>query len=83
LTAEGLIFHISTYIGGDLSNPFEDESGDFIVLMNAEEQFSLWPAFRDPPAGWVVVRPAAKRQTCVDWIEEHSTNMRRVGSFRA
>jgi hypothetical protein len=32
-------------------NPFDDEEGNFLVLINAEEQFSLWPSFIDIPAG--------------------------------
>jgi len=26
-------------------NPFEDETGQFLVLVNSEGQYSLWPAF--------------------------------------
>jgi MbtH protein len=57
-------------IGGELSQSFEDESGEFIVLANADAQFSLWPAFRDPPVGWAVAGPRGTRQACVGWIEE-------------
>jgi uncharacterized protein YbdZ (MbtH family) len=38
------------------TNPFDDDSGSFYVLVNDEEQHSLWPAFADAPAGWRVVR---------------------------
>jgi uncharacterized protein YbdZ (MbtH family) len=36
-------------------NPFDDDNGSFFVLVNDEEQHSLWPAFADVPAGWRVV----------------------------
>ena len=59
------------------TNPFEDEDGEYIVLVNHEEQYSLWPSFREVPAGWQAVGPATgKRQDCLDWIEEVWTDMR-------
>jgi MbtH protein len=57
-------------------NPFEDESADYLVLLNAEGQYSLWPAFREAPAGWIVVVPRGKRRSCMDWIAAHWTDMR-------
>ncbi|ETB10221.1 protein mbtH [Mycobacterium avium subsp. silvaticum ATCC 49884] len=32
------------------TNPFDDDNGSFFVLVNDEEQHSLWPAFADIPA---------------------------------
>ena len=34
------------------TNPFDDETATFVVLVNDEDQHSLWPAFADLPAGW-------------------------------
>jgi MbtH protein len=59
-----------------LSNPFEDEDGEYLVLVNDEGQHSLWPSFVDVPAGWTVVHPADRRQTCLDYIEANWTDMR-------
>jgi uncharacterized protein YbdZ (MbtH family) len=42
-------------------NPFDDENGSFVVLINDEEQHSLWPTFADTPAGWTVVYGEADR----------------------
>ena len=36
-------------------NPFDADNGSFFVLVNGEEQRSLWAAFADVPAGWWVV----------------------------
>ena len=36
-------------------NPFDDDNASFLVLVNDEEQHSLWPTFADIPAGWRVV----------------------------
>jgi MbtH protein len=59
-----------------MENPFEDEAGQFLVLVNGEGQYSLWPAFRAVPAGWEVTGQAGARQACLDWIEAHWTDMR-------
>jgi uncharacterized protein YbdZ (MbtH family) len=59
-----------------MSNPFDEETGEFVVLVNAEGQYSLWPAFRELPRGWAATGPSGARQTCLDWIETHWTDMR-------
>jgi uncharacterized protein YbdZ (MbtH family) len=59
-----------------MANPFEDENGEYLVLVNHELQYSLWPSFRDIPAGWKAVGPRGKRKECLDWIEEVWTDMR-------
>ena len=46
-------------------NPFDDDDGSFLVLVNDEEQHSLWPAFADVPAGWRVVYGEADRAACL------------------
>jgi len=33
-------------------NPFDNDALDFFVLLNARQQYSLWPAFAPVPAGW-------------------------------
>ena len=59
-----------------MANPFEDEDGEFLVLVNDEGQHSLWPGFREVPAGWYPVGPKGKRQECLEWIEANWTDMR-------
>jgi MbtH protein len=59
-----------------MTNPFEDENAEYLVLINDEEQYSLWPAFRDIPAGWTATGPRGKRRECLDWIENNWTDMR-------
>lgn len=57
-------------------NPFDDPEATFVVLVNAEGQFSLWPEFADAPAGWEIVRPAATRAECIAFIDRNWTDMR-------
>jgi MbtH protein len=59
-----------------MTNPFEDETVDYLVLINHENQHSLWPAWREIPAGWNAVGPKGKRKECLDWIETNWTDMR-------
>ncbi|MFE5405548.1 MbtH family protein [Streptomyces sp. NPDC056580] len=57
-------------------NPFDDESGRFFVLANDEEQYSLWPAFAEIPAGWRAVFGEEGRAECLDFVENNWTDMR-------
>ncbi|MEM6797684.1 MAG: MbtH family NRPS accessory protein [Acidobacteriota bacterium] len=55
---------------------FDDDKAEFYVVMNGEEQYSIWPAGQDVPAGWRVVREPAPRQESLDLIDEVWTDMR-------
>lgn len=53
-----------------------DENGEYLVLVNAEDQYSLWPTFRSLPVGWTVVGPRGSRAVCLAYVEETWTDMR-------
>jgi MbtH protein len=55
---------------------FDDEDGEYLVLINHEGQYSLWRTFKDVPAGWTAVGPRGPRQECLAYIEENWTDMR-------
>jgi uncharacterized protein YbdZ (MbtH family) len=60
-------------------NPFDDETANFYVLVNGEDQHSLWPTFKQVPGGWTIVFGAedgASRQACLDYVDENWTDMR-------
>jgi uncharacterized protein YbdZ (MbtH family) len=57
-------------------NPFDDDNGSFFVLVNDEEQHSLWPVFADVLAGWRVVYGEADRAACLDYIERKWADIR-------
>ena len=65
-----------------MTNPFEDENGEYLVLVNHEGQYSLWPVFLDVPAGWTVTGPRGPRSACLTWIDEHWTDMRPLSLVR-
>jgi MbtH protein len=59
-----------------VTNPFEDPDATYLVLVNEEGQHSLWPEFAEVPAGWTRTHGPAARQDCLDYINEHWTDMR-------
>ena len=65
-----------------MANPFEDESATYLIVVNHEGQYSVWPTFRAPPQGWTAVGPAGGRKECLDWIEAHWTDMRPISLRR-
>ena len=56
-------------------NPFDDDSGTFLVLVNELGQHSLWPVFAPVPAGWEPVHGPSDRPTALAWIDEHWTDI--------
>ncbi|MEV4298509.1 MbtH family NRPS accessory protein [Microbispora rosea] len=47
-----------------------------LVVVNDEEQYSVWWSDREPPAGWRATGFAGTRQECLDHIETVWTDMR-------
>jgi MbtH protein len=54
----------------------EDEKTIYQVVINHEEQYSIWPADREIPLGWKAVGKEGLRSECLDYIEEVWTDMR-------
>ena len=46
------------------------------VVVNHEEQYSIWPADRENPAGWNDTEKKGTRHECQDYIKEVWTDMR-------
>lgn len=59
-----------------MTNPFDDPDNNFSVLVNDEEQYSLWPGSVEVPAGWRVELRDRSRQDCLDYVDQHWTDMR-------
>lgn len=45
------------------------------VVVNDEEQYSLWPTYHPIPAGWHAVGEEASREECLRRIEVEWTDM--------
>jgi MbtH protein len=46
------------------------------VVVNHEEQYSIWPADRENPLGWRDGGKQGIKQECLDYIREVWTDMR-------
>ncbi|MCY1272857.1 MbtH-like protein [compost metagenome] len=55
---------------------FDREDANFKVLVNDEEQYSLWPDYKEVPAGWREAGKSGSKQECLAFVEEVWTDMR-------
>ncbi|RMH66213.1 MAG: MbtH family protein [Calditrichaeota bacterium] len=46
------------------------------VVLNDEEQYSIWPADRENAPGWKDEGKSGSKQECLDYIKEVWTDMR-------
>jgi MbtH protein len=46
------------------------------VVINHEEQYSIWPADRQPPLGWQEVGKQGLKDACLAYIKDVWTDMR-------
>jgi len=58
------------------TNPFDDDNGEFLVLINDEGQYALWPTFKAVPVGWRPIGPRGARKDCLAYVDAHWTDMR-------
>jgi MbtH protein len=54
----------------------EDDKTNYRVVINHEEQYSIWPADRENPLGWKDVGKQGTKRDCLAYIEEVWTDMR-------
>ncbi|AMO99963.1 MbtH family protein [Collimonas sp. NPDC087041] len=55
----------------------KEADGDvYTVVINDEEQYSIWPTFRAVPAGWREVGVSGPKAVCLAHIESVWTDMR-------
>jgi MbtH protein len=56
-----------------------DETEDktiYKVVMNHEEQYSIWPSHRELPKGWTAVGKEGLKADCLEYIKTVWTDMR-------
>ena len=53
-----------------------DDIFNYKVVVNDEEQYSIWFVDRDPPLGWTAVGKEGPKEECLAYIEEVWTDMR-------
>jgi MbtH protein len=56
---------------------WDDENVTFKVVLNHEEQYSIWPAYKSEiPGGWREAGKEGTKAECLAYIEEHWVDMR-------
>ena len=53
----------------------------FKVVVNHEEQYSIWPVYRENPLGWRDVAKTGSKDECLAYIKEVWTDMRPLLDF--
>lgn len=48
----------------------------YVVVVNHEEQYSIWPSGRELPLGWRAAGKEGSKAECLDHIEQVWTDMR-------
>ncbi len=59
-----------------LRDPNREESTVYKVLVNHEEQYSIWPDYKEMPLGWKAVGKSGLKSECLSYIKEVWTDMR-------
>ncbi|HEU4733888.1 MAG TPA: MbtH family protein [Kofleriaceae bacterium] len=54
----------------------EDEDLMYRVVVNHEQQYSIWPHARELPPGWTDTGTSGSKQHCLSHIERIWTDMR-------
>jgi MbtH protein len=54
----------------------QEDDAVYQVVVNYEEQYSLWPADKPLPLGWSAAGKTGSKQECLDYIKEVWTDMR-------
>ena len=53
-----------------------DDNQIYKVVINDEEQYSIWPAERENAIGWKDVSKSGTKTECLEFIKEAWTDMR-------
>jgi MbtH protein len=59
-----------------MHNPDSEDTQRYKVVVNHEEQYSIWPEDRDNPLGWRDAGKAGSKAECLAHISEVWTDMR-------
>jgi MbtH protein len=54
----------------------DNENTLFLVVINDQQQYSIWPAFKDVPNGWEETGKRDVKARCLEYINEHWLDMR-------
>lgn len=61
----------------------DDPNTRFNVVVNPEEQYSIWPEGKDLPLGWSLVGFSGLKSDCLEYINKVWTDMRPLSLRKA
>ena len=61
----------------------DDAQGTYLVVVNDEEQYSVWPEGQPIPAGWREAGERGPKADCLAYVDEVWTDMRPLSLRRA
>jgi MbtH protein len=59
-----------------MSRDDQEDTTPYKVVVNHEEQYSIWPEYRENPLGWRDAGKTGTKAECLDHIERVWTDMR-------
>lgn len=60
-----------------------EDTTTYQVVINEEEQYSIWPADREIPAGWRAAGKSGPKAECLAYVKEVWTDMRPLSLRKA
>ena len=66
-----------------MSDAEQEDDLQYKVVVNDEEQYSIWPLDRDNPAGWREGGKSGTKAACLEYIEQVWTDMRPLSLRKA
>lgn len=57
-------------------NDDTEDLATYIVIINDEEQYSLWKKDKVIPSGWVATGKEGPKEECIRYVDETWTDMR-------
>ncbi len=60
----------------DQIKPSQNDEPLFTVIVNAEEQYSIWPPDKEIPPGWKPTGKVGTKVDCLNYVKEIWTDMR-------
>ncbi|HET9896551.1 MAG TPA: MbtH family protein [Streptosporangiaceae bacterium] len=66
-----------------MTTPQDEDSLQYKVVLNHEEQYSIWPLDRENPPGWRDEGTHGTRQECLDHIDKVWTDLTPLSARQA
>jgi MbtH protein len=61
----------------------EEDTTKYDVVVNHEEQYSIWPSGKEMPLGWTSTGETGAKADCLAYIQRVWTDMRPLGLRRS